>query len=111
MTREQLFNRWVDDCGLDYIFTGSPFDDRQQFFEDLEAWYESRHVKELNTIKNELLKSIKEMDNAFKAASGKQIGGCTSIDFKQDCMSSEQNCMSSELCPYCTNPPRRFQKG
>lgn len=96
MTKEELFNRWIFDTGQDYIYTGF-YKDREQFFEDLEAWYISRHVKELNVIKAEIIKSVEEISEFA-------MNACTRLETNGDCLASTP-------CPYCTDPPQRFLKG
>ena len=64
MTREDLWDIW----GPKDLFTFAEKAHKKDFYEDLEAWYETRHTTELNAIKQELLKSLKELDNVVEAA-------------------------------------------
>ena len=93
MTKEELYNK----------YNGELYDEAE-FYKDLDNWYDTRHIAELNAIKKEVIKSFKEMDEAFSAGNEVEIRGCTAIAPGEDCM-------SSELCSYCDNPPKRFLKG
>lgn len=75
MTKEELWNEWADPSGwCEYMERGYSLEQtKQDFFKDLEAWYVSRHVKELNAIKDKLMKSMREMDAAVEAAQKDEI--------------------------------------
>ena len=66
MTKEELCNRWIDWFHEDYILTGDISEDKENFAKDLEAWYESQHIKELNHIKAGVIKSFAEINTALK---------------------------------------------
>ena len=70
MTKEDLWENWADPSGwCEYMERGYSLEQTEKdFYEDLEAWYDSRHVKELNAIKTELIKTLAEMDAAVGAA-------------------------------------------
>ena len=72
MTKQELYKRWLDWSHEDYVLTGVVEEDKENFFQDLDAWYESQHIKELNHIKAEIIKSYKEMDEALKEAGRKE---------------------------------------
>ena len=100
MTKQKLWKRWG-------IYSNRYILNQEDFFEDLEAWYDSRRIKELNAIKEELVKSFKEMDNAVIATcddTNWNMSACTRLGKNGDCL-------SSELCGCCDNPPTHFLKG
>ena len=78
---------------------------REQFFDDLENWYYSRHEKELNAIKKEVVKSLAEMNNAFDTNNNTDsIRNCTRFG-------KDGDCLARTICECCDNPPTRLLKG
>jgi hypothetical protein len=72
MTKEELFERWINDWSQDYIFTGVADEDKVVFYQDLEDWYDCRHEKELQAITDEIILSMKEMGEAVEAVAEKE---------------------------------------
>ena len=97
MTKEELWKTWGEKGLYDFAEESH----KKEFFEDLDNWYDTRHIAELEAIKEEVIKSFKEMDLILDDC---DMHACTRLGATGDCL-------SSELCPYCYNPPTRFLKG
>jgi len=82
MTKEKLWENWADPSGwCEYMERGYPLSEtKKDFFKDLEAWYETRHIAELNAIKEEVILSFKEMEEALKGVSENEVEHRRSYD-------------------------------
>ena len=75
MTKEELWYKWGDPWAwAEYNEKFETLEStKKRFLKDLEAWYDSRREKELTAIKNELIKSIEEMSEAFDNAAKNEV--------------------------------------